>query len=80
LGSSGSRQPLQSDMSMRIRIVQPPTVAQVDGIRVDCFRLGHVYEVSEYLGEVFLAEGWAEPTSLRERSLPPPPVPLYSKS
>ena len=67
-------------MSMRIRIVQPPTVPYVDGIRVDCFRLGHVYEIGEYLGELFLAEGWAEPAGARERPLPPPPMPLYAKS
>jgi hypothetical protein len=45
---------------MRIRIVHEPSVAGIDGIRFDYFRLGEEYEVASSIGSVFLAEGWAE--------------------
>ena len=46
---------------MRIRIIQRPTVASIDGIRLDRFEVGVSYEVGTSLGSVLLAEGWAEP-------------------
>ena len=46
---------------MRIRIVQKPSVAFIDGVRLDQFRLGNVYHLGSLLAGVFLAEGWAEP-------------------
>ena len=46
---------------MRIRIIHSPTSASVDGVALDRFVLGCQYEVSNLLGAVFLAEGWAEP-------------------
>jgi hypothetical protein len=64
---------------MRIRIIQRPTISHVDGIRVDCYRVGSVYDVNESLGEIFLAEEWAEPASTQRPRFRPPP-PLYSKA
>lgn len=46
---------------MRIRIVQKPGVAFIDGVRLDQFRPGNVYHLGSLLAGVFLAEGWAEP-------------------
>jgi hypothetical protein len=46
---------------MRIRVIQAPDTPSIDGIRVDQFRRGLLYEVGTTLGMVFLAEGWAEP-------------------
>ncbi len=54
---------------MRIRIVRPPPVRDVDGIAVDAFEVGREYEVGPSLGALFLAERWAEPVApARERS------------
>src|SRR5262245_56373154 len=47
--------------SMRIKIIQPPTVACIDGVPLDQFRPGNVYCLGNLLAGVFLAEGWAEP-------------------
>jgi len=46
---------------MRIKIIQPPTVACIDGVPLDQFRPGNVYCLGNLLAGVFLAEGWAEP-------------------
>ena len=46
---------------MRIRILRKPTVAYIDGVRLDQFRLGAEYQLGHLLAGVFLAEGWAEP-------------------
>ena len=46
---------------MRIRIVQKPSVACIDGIQLNHFVPGQQYEVGPSLGSLFLAEGWAEP-------------------
>jgi hypothetical protein len=46
---------------MRIRIVQKPSASTIDGLRLDQFRLGTMYDLSSLLAGVFLAEGWAEP-------------------
>src|SRR5262245_21869217 len=46
---------------MRIKVIQQPTVACIDGVRLDQFRLGNVYQLGNLLASVFLAEGWAEP-------------------
>ena len=58
---------------MRIRIVHHPPVEGIDGIRLDCFEVGQVYEVGTTIGALFMAEGWAEPLPLDEM---PPPVPF----
>lgn len=46
---------------MRIRIIQKPSEARIDGLRLDRFDVGQQYEIGSLLGAVFLAEGWAEP-------------------
>jgi two-component system, chemotaxis family, chemotaxis protein CheY len=38
-----------------------PRVEELDGIRIDRYKIGLVYEVPATIGNVFLAEGWAEP-------------------
>jgi hypothetical protein len=45
---------------MRIRIIQKPTQACIDGVQLDRFSVGTQYEVGTALGAVFLTEGWAE--------------------
>lgn len=49
---------------MSIRIVRALPSGDVDGIPLDWFHVGAVYEVGNSLGALFLAEGWAEPVSL----------------
>ena len=61
---------------MRIRLVQKPSVHDVDGITLDGFEVGRAYEVGNSLGALFLAEGWAEPVPLDE---PLPPLPFSDK-
>lgn len=51
---------------MRIKVIQRPAVACIDGIRLDQFRPGHVYQLGHLLASVFLAEGWAEPVDAPE--------------
>src|SRR5207248_1864207 len=46
---------------MRIRIRHRPPVASVDGLQLDRFETGRLYEVGTMLGTLMLAEGWAEP-------------------
>ena len=58
---------------IRIRIVQSPTVADVDGIALDGFRVGDEYELGTCLASLFLAEGWAVPVEL---DVPAPPEPF----
>jgi CheY-like chemotaxis protein len=48
---------------MRLRITQPPT-GNIDGITLDHFRWGQVYELSPTLASLFLSKGWAEPAPL----------------
>jgi hypothetical protein len=51
---------------VRIRIVQKPPLASVDGLRTDWFEPGGLYAVGTALGCLFLAEGWAEPVVSEE--------------
>jgi hypothetical protein len=68
-------------MRIRLKIIHIPTLPYIDGVRVDCYRVGNVYDVSRTLAEIFLAEGWAEPAAPHVTSqLPPLPIPLYAKS
>jgi hypothetical protein len=46
---------------MRIKVTQTPTIASIDGIQLDGYRVGLQYEVGTILGSLFLAEGWAVP-------------------
>jgi len=57
---------------MRIRIVQSPTVSDVDGVHLDYFTIGGEYEVGNSLGALLLAEGWAEPVALDAPKVPEP--------
>jgi hypothetical protein len=54
---------------MRIRVLQKPTLREVDGIRLDVFEPGVQYELGNSLGALFLAEGWAEPVPSDEPAL-----------
>lgn len=47
------------EAGMRLRMLTRPT-GTVDGISLDSFRVGAVYEVGTKVACVFLAEGWAE--------------------
>jgi hypothetical protein len=58
---------------LRIRIIQQPPVASIDGVRLDCFATGVDYEVGNSIGALFLAEGWAVPVPL---DAPVPPTPF----
>jgi hypothetical protein len=51
---------------LRIKILRKPTFADVDGIRLDMFVPGCSYELSNSLGALFLAEGWAEPVDTQD--------------
>ena len=57
---------------MRIRIIQKPPVAHVDGIRLDYFVAGHEYDLGPSLCSLLLAEGWAEPVGFDEPPATPP--------
>jgi hypothetical protein len=54
---------------MRIRIRQKPTAASIDGLRLDRFEAGHLYDVGTTLGMLLLAEGWADPVVNEEPAL-----------
>jgi hypothetical protein len=45
---------------VRVRITQR-LHGSIDGMQLDRFQRGHVYDVGSMLGAVLLAEGWAEP-------------------
>jgi hypothetical protein len=50
---------------MRLRILARPDTEAIDGLRLDAFEPGGVYEVGNLIGSVLLAEGWAEPVDDR---------------
>ena len=54
---------------MRIKVIQTPTAAEVDGVRLDVFRVGVEYEMGNCLGALFLAEGWALPVDSTEPAM-----------
>lgn len=45
---------------MRLRIVRRPS-GRADGISLDRFEPGFIYDVGSSIGNLLLAEGWAEP-------------------
>jgi hypothetical protein len=55
---------------MRIKVIQKPAAACIDGIRLDQFRPGSEYQLGNLLACVFLAEGWAEPVDEPENGRP----------
>ena len=57
---------------MRLRICRQPP-GNIDGLRLDQFRPGLVYDIGSQLASVFLAEGWAEPVSELAEPVRPPP-------
>lgn len=56
---------------MKVRITQQLS-GSIDGIQLDHFQPGHVYDLGASLGSVLLAEGWAEP--VLEDGAPTPPM------
>jgi hypothetical protein len=54
---------------LRIRVIQTPPTPSIDGIRVDQFQQGFVYDISSVLASLFLAEGWAEPVAVEGPAL-----------
>ena len=54
---------------MRIKVLHRPTIAEVDGIRLDAFNPGVQYELGNCLGALFLAEGWAIPVDSTEPAM-----------
>jgi hypothetical protein len=48
---------------MRIRIIQKPSLACIDGVRLDYFEVGYQYEVGSLIGAFMLTERWAEPVA-----------------
>jgi hypothetical protein len=54
---------------LRIKILQKPPSASIDGIRLDHFEPGLMYEVGNTLGALMLAEQWAEPVTDEEPAL-----------
>ena len=57
---------------MRLRICRQPA-GTIDGIRLDQFRPGLVYDIGSQLANVFLSEGWAEPVAAQGELVRPPP-------
>jgi hypothetical protein len=58
---------------MRIRIVQKPSLDELDGVNLRYLIVGGEYDLGSTLASVLMAEGWAEPLPL---DAPPAPVPF----
>lgn len=56
---------------MRLRICRQPA-GTIDGVCVDHFRPGLIYDIGIQLAHVFLTEGWGEPVEDRSESQRPP--------
>jgi hypothetical protein len=56
---------------VRLRITRQPS-GSVDGIRLDDFIVGFVYDLGTTLGSYLLAQGWAEPADDDAVGLVPP--------
>ncbi len=54
---------------MKVRITQNLS-GSIDGIQLDHFKLGHVYDLGPSLGSVLVAEGWAEPVMEDDSTAP----------
>ena len=55
---------------MRVRICRQPA-GTIDGVRVDHFRPGLIYDIGIQLANVFLTEGWGEAVADRSESQRP---------
>ena len=62
---------------MRIRVIQRPSAASVDGFELHRFEPGCLYDVGTSLGSLMLSEGWAEPVATE---IPAPPVSIAEPS
>ena len=56
---------------MRLRITKKP-VGTIDGVALNQFQVGEVYELGTQVACVFLAEGWAEVADTAKLVRPPP--------
>jgi CheY-like chemotaxis protein len=57
---------------MRLRICRR-LQGSIDGVAIDHFQIGLVYEIGTQVASVLLAEGWAEPVAVSTLSTPRPP-------
>jgi CheY-like chemotaxis protein len=57
---------------VRLRICRQPA-GTIDGIRLDQFQPGLVYDIGSQLATVFLSEGWAEPIAAQAEPVRRPP-------
>ena len=46
---------------MRVRIIKKPSLPRVNGLRLDVFQPGVLYEMVNTLATFLISEGWAEP-------------------
>ena len=46
---------------MRIKIIKKPSLSRVNGLRLDVFQPGVLYEMVNALATFLISEGWAEP-------------------
>jgi len=53
---------------IRIRVIQKPFPPSIDGVQLDTFEVGEVYDVGNVVGALLLAEGWAEPAPIEEET------------
>ena len=53
---------------MRVRIKQKPLESELDGVGLDRFERGGVYEVSSSIGSWLVTQGYAHPEMRREYS------------
>ena len=51
-------------MSMRVRMIRPPPISSIDGVRLDYFVVGAEYTIGNMTAALLLAEGWAVPVPL----------------
>jgi hypothetical protein len=61
-----------SEALLRVKVLRIPPYDELDGIDLRRFVPGHKYEVGNVIGEVMLAEGWAEPLPDDEPAWPAP--------
>jgi hypothetical protein len=59
------------DLQVRLRITRQP-VGSIDGLRLDDFIVGFVYDLGTTLGSYLLAQGLAEPAADDAPALVPP--------
>jgi hypothetical protein len=64
---------------MRIRVIRKPPVDCIDGIQLNHFVPGHQYDVGAQLGNVLLAERWAEPVATDQPATVIPVGDLHSE-